>query len=420
MNLDRWLTSKRLLAHGLLLGLTIWALYIWTIATPTLRDRNGNLKGTDFLHFYALGTLASAHRGADLYDMEAQAAVAMERVPEAKGIRYLPLYPPQVSILFAPLAHLSYGSALAVWWFCTALIYGTCCYGVWRTCPGLRDFGGIVIIAALAFPAFFHLIAWGQTSALALACFTAGFLLLRDEREFAAGLALGCLIFKPQLALAAALVFLFAGRWRILAGAAVAAAAQIGAGVLYYRSDSFQSWLRTLWHVPALLSAFEPRTYQTHCLRTFWLMLAPWRGVSVGLYLISAVIVLAWTIAIWKRKESLALKYSALLVATILVSPHLTVYDLVILAPAILLLADWVAQRRAQSGTGTLLYLVYVLPLVGPYMRWIHVQISVIAMTALLYLIGRVGTEKQSASSDCNEQAGKTNPDRLTTLQVGE
>src|SRR5580765_4165629 len=109
MNLDRWLTLKRLRAHGLLLALVIWTLFIWTIATPTLHDRNGNLKGTDFLHFYTLGSLAIDHRGGELYDMHAQSVLAAQRVPNAEGIRYLPLYPPQVSLLFAPLAYLSYG-----------------------------------------------------------------------------------------------------------------------------------------------------------------------------------------------------------------------------------------------------------------------------------------------------------------------
>src|SRR5271166_3374043 len=128
MNTSSWLTTKRLRAHGLLLALTFWSIYIWTLATPGLRDRNGNIKGTDFLHFYTLGSLAIDHRGADLYDINAQAALAMQRVPDATGIRYLPLYPPQVSILFAPLAFLSYGLALAVWWTCSGAIYGACCY----------------------------------------------------------------------------------------------------------------------------------------------------------------------------------------------------------------------------------------------------------------------------------------------------
>src|SRR6202007_1593285 len=113
--------------------------------------------------------------------------------------------------------------ALALWWLCTALIYGSCCYWIWRSCAALHDYGGTVTLAALAFPAFFHVIAWGQTSALALACFTVVFFLMRSKREFAAGLALGCLIFKPQLGLAAAVVFTLIGSWRVLAGAALSA-----------------------------------------------------------------------------------------------------------------------------------------------------------------------------------------------------
>jgi hypothetical protein len=408
MNLDRWLTPRRLRAHGLLLALTIWAFYIWTIATPTLRDRNGNLKGTDFLHFYTLGSLAIAHRGGELYDMDAQSALAALRVPNAAGIRYVPVYPPQVSLVFAPLAHLSYGWALALWWLCTAAIYGACCYWIWRVCPNLRDFGGTVAIVAIAFPAFFHLIAWGQTSALALACFTVGFLLLRDEREFAAGLALGCLIFKPQLGLSAGLLFIIVGRWRLLAGSALSAVAQIAAGVAYYGVDPFLSWLRTLLHVPALLSSFEPRPYQTHCLRTFWSMLVPWSGVAFVFYVVSAIVVLAGTIAIWKRQEPLPLKYSALLLATVLVSPHLTVYDLVILAPAILLLTDWfISHPSAPQGTGTLIYLVCALPLLGPGTRWTHIQLSVIAMAALLYLLWRMREGGDSVHPSGAHENGK-------------
>lgn len=391
MNPDHWLTAKRLRAHALLLAVATWGICLWTISSPTLRDRNGNLKGTDFLHFYTLGSLAIAHRGGELYDTQSQAVLAAQRVPEAASIRYLPLYPPQVSILFVPFAYLSYGWALALWWLCTTLIYGICCYLIWRTCLGLRDYGGIVGLGAVAFPAFVHLIAWGQTAALAMACFTAVFLLLRNQSEFAAGLALGCLIFKPQLGLASALVFIAVGNWKIVAGATLSAGAQIAAGLAYYSIEPFDSWLRILSHVPGLLTSFEPRPYQTHCLRTFWAMLVPWNKVSLGLYVITAIAVLACTVGIWQQTQSLSLKYSALLLATVLVSPHLTVYDLVILAPAILLLADWrVSYPKTSQALGILLYLVYLFPLLGPYARWIHIQVSVIAMLALLYSIWRV------------------------------
>jgi len=389
-----WLTARRLRAHGTILAVCLWSLYIWTLATPGLRDRNNNLKGTDFLHLYTLGSLAVALRGADLYDMSAQTQLAAQIVPQAAGIRYLPLYPPQVSMLFMPVAHLSYGWALALWWGCSALAYGICCYGVWHTCPNLSAEGGTVVLLAIAYPAFFHLIAWGQTSALALGCFTLMFFALRDRREFLAGLILGCLIFKPQLGLAAAVVFVSLGAWKTAAGAVLSAVAQLAVGVLYYGMQPLREWLHTLANVRSVLPWLEPKPYQTYSLRTFWSMLVPWPDFAFGLYGLSAVVVLGLTIAVWKQATSapLALRYSALLLATVLVAPHLTVYDLVILTPALLLLADWMASQSdsfSPRWLGTVLYLVYALPLLGPLARWTHVQLAVIAMAACVHIIWR-------------------------------
>ncbi len=324
-----WLTQRRLRAHATILVLCLWSVYLWNLATPGLRDRSGNLKGTDFLHFYVLGSLAAGHRGGDLYDMNAQAALAAERVPQAAGLRYLPLYPPQISLFFAPLAYLSYFWALVLWWIGSAAIYGICVFALWRASLNLSHQAVTVLLLAFGFPAFFHLIAWGQTSALALACFTAVFFLLSAKREFLAGLVLGCLIFKPQLGLAAAIVFVSIGAWKVVTGALLSAVAQLAAGVLYYGVAPLRQWLATMWNVPALLRLLEPRPYQTHCLRTFWSMLIPSGAVALALYAISAILVLAMTISVWRRPETpLALRYSSLLLATVLIAPHLTVYDL--------------------------------------------------------------------------------------------
>ena len=398
-----WLTPRRLCAHATILALCLWLLYGWNMATPGLRDCHGNLKGTDFLHFYTLGSLAAAHRGADLYDMNAQAELAAQRVPEASGIRYLPFYPPQVSVFFAPLTRFSYGWALGLWWACSALLYGVCCYGIWRACPNLSEYGGTVFMAAIAFPAFFHLIAWGQTSALALVCFTLMFFLLRDRRDFLAGLILGCLIFKPQLGVAAVVVFLATGAWKVLAGATLSAAGQLSIAALYYGTEPLGQWWHMLRNAQAVLPLLEPRLYQTHCLRTFWSMLVPWPGLALALFGLSAIAVLTVTIACWKSQNvPLPLKYSVLLLASVLVAPHLTVYDLVILAPALLLLADWIASQPSARGArrlATLMYFVYMLPLVGPYTRWTHIQFSVVAMAAAVWSIWRISRELDPVTS---------------------
>ena len=128
-----------------------------------------------------------------------------------------------------------------------------CCYTLWRVCPNLRNHKLTVVILALAFPAFWHVIAWGQTSALILACFTAAFYAQRARREFLAGLALGCLIFKPQLALAAALVFATTLDWPVIAGALLSATTQFAAAWLYYGPGPLRDWVRRLLSVPSLL-----------------------------------------------------------------------------------------------------------------------------------------------------------------------
>ena len=397
-----WLTAKRLTAHGLLLAVAIWSVYVWALATPGLRDRNGNLKGTDFLHLYTLGWLARSHDGIHLYDMDYQATLMARHVPTAAGIRYLPLYPPQVSLIFAPFALLGYTQALGLWWALSAGIYAACCYWIWRTCANVQGHRGLVVLLAIAFPGFFNLMAWGQTSALALACFTGAFFLLSKRRDFLAGVLFGCLIYKPQLGLAAAIVFCAIRAWKIVAGAVVGSALELSTGALYYGLGPLREWCGTLLRVRSALSLLEPRPYQTHCLRTFWSMILPWSTLALGMYALSALIVLALTIAAWRRRGvDLRIRYSALLLATVLVSPHLTVYDLVILAPMFLILADWMIATRdtsTQSRMGTLLYLVYALPLLAPLTRWTHVQLSVLAMAALVYLLWK-GSRKEAPSA---------------------
>jgi hypothetical protein len=394
MPVPPFLTAKRLRAHGFILALCLWSVYLWNMATPGPFDRAHNFKGTDFLHFYILGSLAQAHRGADLYDLEAQSALSAQRIPAAAGIRYLPLYPPQVSIFFAPITSLSYPAALILWLTFSSLIYASCCYAIWRACPNLRSHGITVLILALAFPAFRHLIAWGQTSALALAFFTLAFFALRAEREFLAGLALGCLIFKPQLGVAAAVTFVAARRWKVIAGALFSATAQLAAAWVYYGPDPLRQWIRVLVNVPSLLPQFEPRLYQTHSLRTFWTMLIPWPKLAIALYIVTALLTLALAVRCWQSRLSLSLRYSALLLATVLVAPHLTVYDLVILAPAFLLLSDWIVTQPDHAATPSLkllLYLAFALPLIGPLARWTHLQITVPVMLAILYVVSQFG-----------------------------
>src|SRR5512146_3117785 len=118
-----WLTRARLRRQAAMLAVVLWTGYAVDLGTPGLRDRFGHLKGADFLHGYTLGSLALEHRGAALYDVAAQAAESVRRVPASAGDFFVPIYGPQVSLIYAPFAVLGYGGAAALWIALSAVLY---------------------------------------------------------------------------------------------------------------------------------------------------------------------------------------------------------------------------------------------------------------------------------------------------------
>jgi hypothetical protein len=138
-----------------------------------------------------------------------------------------------------------------------------------------------------------------------------------------------------------------------------------------------------------------------HSLYSFWELLVPWpRGVWV-LYVLSSLAVMAMAVLIWRRSSSRALSFSALLFAAVLVNPHLYIYDLLALAPAFLLVTDWsVSGANGKSSPALLgiLYLSFLLPLLGPLSRWTHVQLSVPIFAVLLWMLCRISVNSTATS----------------------
>jgi hypothetical protein len=398
-----WLTLRRTRIHAFLLAVGVWTAFFVNLHTPGLRDHGGQIKGADFLHFYTLGMLAREGRGDLLYNISAQTDLLQKIVPEAHHYVYLPLYGPQVSLFFYPLAQLPYTYALAIWLSLNLLIYSGCCYAVWKHCLNLAQHGWTVLLVAIAFPGISQLLTWGQISGLALLFFTLAYLALRKKQNFLAGLAIGCLIFKPQLGLAAAVVFIFTKQWKVVGGAILSAFIQLAIGWLHYGTAAMRDYLEALISTRQIMALLEPRPYQTHSLRTFWAMIIPWPGVALVLYAASAIVILVLLVRCWKNGIELNIKFGVLLVATVLVSPHLTVYDLIILAPSFLLLVDWTLAHPAENQSSHLQLLIYscfILFLLGPVVRIVHTQFSVLAMTAMVVIAYRLCGHSLNAASN--------------------
>jgi alpha-1,2-mannosyltransferase len=394
----RWLTPRRIRAQAIVLAVCLWGVCAVDFATPGIFDRAANIKFQDFLPFYISAKLVSQHRASEIYDQQSQAKELEKIFSNRSRIRIPFLYPPQVALLFVPLASLPFPVAAGIWIALSLSLYFTCIYVLWRSCPNLHPYQSLIALAAIAFPPLFHFFVRGQFSAVPLACFTFAFLALRRNQFVLSGIALGFLIAKPQFLVAIPLILLFAPAWRILAGLILSSAAQLACAVLYFGRDLMRAYFNILVHPSSWITTAElsQAPIQMHSLRSFWTLLIPWLNAALALYILSSIIVLTAVILLWKSSINLSLKFSALLIASILINPHLFVYDLLALVPALLLLLDWALSHQTRTSSAQLrlvLYLIFLLPLFGPLSRWTHIQLSVIVFAAALWMLRCVAND---------------------------
>jgi hypothetical protein len=373
----------------------------------------------DFAHFYVQGVIARAHDASALYDIDAQAAILKRVVPGNPDARYPPVHGPQVSVLFAPFARLPYGEAMRVWIILSVIAYGACGYVLWRACPRLRSHRWATVWLLLAAPGFRFDVGFGQTAAIGLICLTAAFLAFKADRAFLAGLAIGSLVYKPQLGLAFGCVFLLARNWSVIAGAVLAVAVQLGIGCLYWGPHILTRYIDALRRLPERVAPMEPYKFLMHSWRSFFDLLHLPPTLAIAAYLVAAIATIGVAFAAWRSRGSIALRFSALIVATVLVDPHLWVYDFILMTPALLLVWDWAigqegrtlgdvfpavrpeTLRRWPLATVSvgLAYFCYFSPLLSPVAEVIWIQLSVLALFAMMLVLAKVLTLEARASS---------------------
>jgi len=414
-----YLTPRRIRAQAIVLALCLWAVCAVDFATPGLLDRAGNIKFQDFLPLYVSAQLVRQGRANDLYDPQLTAATIQSILQSTQSqpnkvqptqvhpnqaqptnVRLPNLYGPQVALFFLPLARFPFPVAARLWVAISLLLFFACVYSIWKSCPTLRSHPKMVVLCTLAFPPLFHFVVRAQLSALVLACFTVAFLAFRANRPWLAGAALGLLVFKPQFLLAIPLVLLLSRAWKPLVGLLVTALAELAAALIYFGPAVMHAYFNTLWHLSRVLDAVELSLapIQMHSLRSFWSLLisgplTPWPQTALALYVLSSIVIVIIAALVWKSSAPLALRFSALTLAAVLANPHLFIYDLLVLGPVFLLLTDWTLTNPSSSALRVVLYLAFVLPLFGPLSRWPHLQLSVPAFTALLWLLWRLSSK---------------------------
>lgn len=361
----------------------VWSAYAIDLSPPGRLDRSGHIKGHDFVHDYVLGQIALDRASEELYDYAAQSARTDIVVPDYEK-RYLPIHGPQLSMFFAPFAKLSYLQAVAVWLVFTAAVYLLCCHLCWVRSPALRQYRVASLILVIGYPAFYLVIAFGATSALALICVTAAYLSLRAGRRWLAGFALGMLFYKPQLGVILPFVILYGREWRMFSGAVAAVALQLSAGWLYYGTEALRSYFKVVVGLGQVAAVLEPFPLQMQSFRSFYSVLLPWPDAALGLYLVTAAAFVSIAAITWRSNAPLELRYAILLFCLLLVDPHVNSYDLVLTAPAFILVAGWALESGEQRRAfWVLLYLSFYLPGWTFIAEFTHVQASVLATAVL-------------------------------------
>jgi hypothetical protein len=112
---------------------------------------------------------------------------------------------------------------------------------------------------------------------------------------------------------------------------------------------------------------------------------------------------LATAIQVWRSRCETGVRWGILVLLTILASPHLLTYDLVLLSIPLLTLANWAVSHRddrRHEVIRVLLLLAYLAPFSSNLARLWPVQASVIAIGVLTWLGVSVSREMNSSSGD--------------------
>jgi hypothetical protein len=383
------LSRRELRAQLAIVAIVLWAVAIANVATPTRRLRSGQIKGTDFVQFYMLARLASEGRIQDFDDLDVLRQAQLKAVPESTDVWSPPVYGPQVAIALSPLGRLSYEGALLAWIGITAAGYFALVWLAAARAPAVRRDPGVLLLAALAFPPFWQLVQHGQLSVVAIAGVVGAWAALSRGRVWLAGVSLGLLAYKPSLLAPAAAVLLLSGEWRMVAGAAVSGLAQVLSAAFWVGLDGLVRYVDLSLRLPGMLGDLSARPERMHSLRAFWALLSPAPWLVTALYAASAIAVLILGARAWRRQSDPSLRMAVLVLATLLATPYLFVYDLALLAPAWLWLTAAFLRRDLSPAVGRALYVGYWAPLFAPLAQVTRLQVSVACLVWLLVAVSR-------------------------------
>ena len=279
---------------------------------------------TDFINVWAAGRLALEGHPAQAWDWDIQRPIEVAQLGQDFLGYFAWHYPPPFLFVASLLARLPYGAAFMGWVFISLIPYLV----VMRAIVG-RPFGWMLALAA---PMVLNNALVGQNGFFT-AALIGGTLYLMPVRPVLAGICLGLLSYKPQYGLLFPLVLIAASQWTVFFSAAAVTVLMAVVSWLAFGTESWQAFFH--W-MPMFSQAFLTEGKATWWKLQSLFSLVRFLGGTEQLAWIFQWVLTA-TVAVmlavmWRSRVSYSLKAAALATGTLLITPYLFMYDMMVLA----------------------------------------------------------------------------------------
>ncbi len=365
-----------------LAGLTLCLCYLIVLGGTFLEgnfllDAQGRPIANDFVNVAAAGRLALDGEPAAAYDWPIHKQAEVRVIGHDFTNYYGWHYPPPFLFVAAALATLPFVTAAIVSLLATLAAYVAALWGI---------LGRSGIFVALGFPAALWNVTAGQNGFLT-AALIGGTLGLLERRPSLAGVYLGLLTYKPQFGLLFPLVLIADRRWTTILVAAATAITLAALSWLAFGGASWQAFVHWM-PITSRIVLGEGQADFDRLQSVFGLIRAEggsetlaW-SFQAALSLVLAVVLVLF----WRSRAPFDLKAAALATGTLLATPYLYMYDLVVLAVAVAFLLRFALARGFVGSEVFGLAAAGALILSFPYVK---TQVGLAAVLIVLVLVGR-------------------------------
>lgn len=340
----------------------------------------GKPLGYDFVTFWAAAKLALTGHAAEAYCVPRLFAIERMAVPGISQ-EFAWFYPPPFFLVVLPLGFLPYFAAYFTFVLTTLAGFVVVLRRV------VRDSASMWCLAG--FSGLWINLAHGQNGFLTAGLAGAAILSL-ERRPALAGVLIGLLAVKPQLALLFPVALLAIGAWRTLAWAAVTATAFLAAGIEVLGVATLRASLASLADARMYLENGNLPWEKMPTLFAMMRLLGAPVAMAYAVHATGAVLAAGVVWWVWRRSKDWPMRAASLVVGTFCVSPYVFDYDLAWLALAIAWMGLAGIRDGWLRGERELLVAAWLLPFLIPLaVKVTHVQVGPVVLGAWLWMIMR-------------------------------